>query len=396
MKKVLFITTRNILNTSGELRLIKNRAEAMYNQWGVETDYIVFATEKKSASAILNNIKGDMTIFSLNILKPLTLYNQIIKFKNLVIKILKSNDYQCVILSGIGTLSLVNTIKKYNKNIPVIADIHGADEDIKEFAKNKKISKKVFLHSLYNYSKISELKNLKKMDGIFVVTQALAKYLSKAYSLKAPNYYIVPCALNTKEIDSAAQIEYRKKYRKKYSVSSDEKLFVYSGGVSPWQCIEESIDLFNRLNNLNAGKYKMLILSHHLKEIIPLIKNSPNIITDSVESHEVNKILCAGDYGFLLREDIITNNVAFPNKFLEYVQSGMKIITTPYVYDIAEKVVELEIGIIIGFEKDNVSKLDKFIKSNKQFENWGKRKKVLDSTSFETTLADFIQDYKLN
>lgn len=41
MSKVLLISSRNIYNTSGELRLIKNRTETLLQQYRVSTDCIM-------------------------------------------------------------------------------------------------------------------------------------------------------------------------------------------------------------------------------------------------------------------------------------------------------------------------------------------------------------------
>ncbi len=42
MKKILFITSRNIISTCGELRLIKNRANVLKEAYGYTTDFIAY------------------------------------------------------------------------------------------------------------------------------------------------------------------------------------------------------------------------------------------------------------------------------------------------------------------------------------------------------------------
>ena len=39
---ILFISSRNIYNTNGEIRLIKNRANTLYRQFGIITDFICY------------------------------------------------------------------------------------------------------------------------------------------------------------------------------------------------------------------------------------------------------------------------------------------------------------------------------------------------------------------
>lgn len=44
----------------------------------------------------------------------------------------------------------------------------------------------------------------------------------------------------------------------------------------------------------------------------------------------------AGDVGLLLREDSLTNRVASPVKFAEYLRCGLPVVLTPYVGDFSE------------------------------------------------------------
>ena len=50
MKRLLMITSRNILTSCGELRLIKNRAEYLYKDYNVATDFITFGISSRLKS----------------------------------------------------------------------------------------------------------------------------------------------------------------------------------------------------------------------------------------------------------------------------------------------------------------------------------------------------------
>jgi len=140
------------------------------------------------------------------------------------------------------------------------------------------------------------------------------------------------------------KVKSRNEARKRYGIAEEEKVFVYSGGVSPWQCIEESVELFNKIA-MRLNNCKMLLLSGDKTAVEKYA--SEKIIVDSLQYSAVNSTICAGDFAFLLRKDCVTNNVAYPNKFIEYVQSGMKIIATPYVKDVAEQIDEYNLGVVI-------------------------------------------------
>ncbi|MGG1312890.1 glycosyltransferase family 1 protein [Cohnella laeviribosi] len=392
MNRILFITTRNIFNTCGELRLIKNRTKALYENWNVVTDFIAINNRKKINSKNEEIGSGStITVIPCNNYNVVSIYNAFNKSKKLLSRLFINNHYKCVILSGIGTFSLAPFIKEINNDIPIVADIHSAKEELLEFNKGNLI-KKIYRTLMYSYIKYSESKYLNQLDGALVVSNALAEYLNKEYHLNNFKHYVVPCYIEN-NYSLEKRLFNREKYRTKYNIEPDELLFIYSGGTSPWQCINESIKIFLSIKSDIPEKSKMLILSHNIEEIKPMINNCSDILTDSVNANEVNHILCAGDFAFLIRENFVTNNVAYPNKFLEYVQSGMMIITTPYVFDVAKQVEEFGLGIIIDFNNYKEKILDYISRGKKEIDD--KRENLLNRLNYSETLQKFVYDNKL-
>jgi len=143
---------------------------------------------------------------------------------------------------------------------------------------------------------------------------------------------------------------------------------------------------------MTPKKCKLLILSFDVKKLSHL-QNDESITIDSISASMVKDVLCAGDFAFLLRDNIITNNVAFPNKFLEYISSGMKIITTPYVYDIASMVEEYQLGRVIKNINDCPIDLIEYIDIGYKYgEDFGERTELLSSVSFKKVLKPFVND----
>lgn len=72
MNRILFVTNRNILTTSGELRLIKNRAEALYKEYGIATDFIAFASRDRiqSEKHEIINAGGEVEAYELSLTNP--------------------------------------------------------------------------------------------------------------------------------------------------------------------------------------------------------------------------------------------------------------------------------------------------------------------------------------
>jgi hypothetical protein len=390
MQRILFVTTRNILNTSGEFRLINNRANALLKKWNIKTTYIVMCNEKKIKSQ--NELKCmDLDLikfpFKNNIISIIGAY---LNGKREISNLLGDDRYSCIILSGVGMLHYIPAIKK-KASIPIIADIHGAKEELIEY-KTGGIFIDFIKSLLFLFIMFGEQKYLKKTDGILSVSSALCKYLDRIYNTEKVKKYVIPCSVMYDETIIENREYYRRIYRSKYGLLEHDLVFVYSGGISPWQCIDETIDMFCNYRDMYNNSAKLLIYSHNHKNIEPLIKGKTNILLYNLESNEVAKALCAGDFAFMLREDNITNNVAYPNKFLEYIHSGLKVISTEFVHDVSNQIREYDLGITINSFFDLNALNNYIIETNKKGYNKENIKDFLTSNSFESTLSAFVSE----
>lgn len=398
MKKILFITNRNILTTSGELRLIKNRAEELFNSFGVTTDFIAFQKPARINAKNREEINagGVTEVYPFAPSRFIPTWNAYKELKNSVKKKLDSGEYGMVIFSSFLLVHLIKWIKK-DYDVSVVMDLHGAAEDSLELARVSGLKKKIFFDLTYAAITRTYKKYYRYADGSLVVTQALEDYVRKKYVIKDGfHFYHVPCATNTSCLDNESYIENRSIYRKKYGIADDELVFIYSGGVSAWQCVEETIELYKKLRSHLKNKTRMLVFSHSFDTIKKMAGNDKSIQVDSYAPDELSKALCAGDFAFLLRKDCITNNVAFPNKFLEYVQSGMQIIATPYVYDIAHQVKDYNLGVLYEMNGD-ISKILEYLESSSVKERQYTPdliNRVLDYNSFCNRLPALVADIK--
>ena len=242
----------------------------------------------------------------------------------------------------------------------------------------------------YRFAKNTEKKYIPKADGAFVVSYALKDYIIKEYGVKYLPFYIIPCAISQTKINLHEKLFYRKQFRELYNVNDSDVLFIYSGGISPWQCVSESVDLFCRIKQkIQDPHMKMLILSRNCETLKHL--KSESIMVDSFASNMVDKVQCAGDFAFMLRDDCVTNNVAFPNKFLEYVASGMKIVASPFIFDIKIQLDEFKLGVIINHKQEDIQELLNYIRESYNYGNdFDLRQELLDRLCFEKTLSPFI------
>ncbi len=385
--KILLFTSRNISSTCGELRLIENRAISLFDRWGIDTE--VVGVQNMSRKAVqANTLFASKSVYWANPLNPMSITIAYRRAYKKVINLLSLNrkEYCCVLLSGLGTLRYLPKIKRLFPDLDVYVDVHGSSEDIKMCSQAaSSYVRKILFQIEYYLGKREEKRYLKYFDGTLVVSNALKNLLHYRYGCSLDSTYVIPCATKSTSVKSLEEKKRsRIKVNSKYSLDPKEILFVYSGGASPWQCIKETVDLFQRINRWIPSK--LLVLSHSINAIREQIGEREGVIFDSLQPNQVADIVCAADYGIMLRSDCETNNVAFPNKFLEYVSCGVSVIATPYVEDVAKLIVSQGIGIIVDDDFDSfLTELSRFNRPDiKHFEA------VLEECSFQSTLTPWV------
>jgi hypothetical protein len=120
----------------------------------------------------------------------------------------------------------------------------------------------------------------------------------------------------------------RERARAMLGIADGEALFVYSGGISSYQRIEDTMRWFAGLAAGNPA-CRLLVLSPEVEAVRRMaeglmVPGAP--IIRSVEHDEVNAYLNAADAAFMFRYRNATNCVASPTKFAEYCMAGLPIV----------------------------------------------------------------------
>lgn len=393
MDRILFITNRDVLTTCGALRLIKNRAEVLYSEYQIATDFCVFQKRNRVSSPKREKINagGEMWIVGYSII---TLIFSYFKFVRLIQRSLRTNDYKAIVISQTALPLKISSIKN-NSNAPIYLDGHGASEDIYESARGGSNISLMLRYLAYKLD-ISLIKYyLKYVDGSFVVSNGMKEYYDILSSHRKIHYVAAPCS--TVSIDN--HFDYntiRREYRKKFGVSEVDLCFVYSGGIEPWQCVKETIDLFKKIASQISEPCKMFIFTYEIEKVNHMVSGDDRFYVTSFKAEELRKALCAMNYAFLIRQDSITNHVAFPNKYLEYIQARLKVITTPYVYDVAAQIELFDCGFI--YENNiNEQSLAKFVVENAHTTlSEEKSIAIIKKSSFKNCLKTFVDSLKFS
>ena len=186
---------------------------------------------------------------------------------------------------------------------------------------------------------------VREADHILCVSNAMKGYL-QGRSLPRP-VTVIPTFVDTTRFIFSKEM--RERLRRHLGIS-DRTVLVFSGGTAPWQNVDKVISLFSDLKR-EIPDLLMLFLSQDPSRIKKLTKDrieDDDLRILHVPHAEVAGYLCAADVGVLLREETLTNQVASPIKFGEYLCCGLPCIVSAHVGDTAVVLRERGGGIIVS------------------------------------------------
>lgn len=178
---------------------------------------------------------------------------------------------------------------------------------------------------------------IKTADYFISVSSKLISFWEEKLGNKIPTekYSIIPCTLTSQQ-DKESQI-----------ITSKNIRVVYSGGTGAWQSFEKVVHLLDDLMSKQLN-VEALFLTKENEFLSQLIEKYPNRCERKWLDHsEVFNELSSCDYGILLREDKITNRVASPVKFAEYLNAGLKVLISPNIGDFSDFTKENDCGILV-------------------------------------------------
>lgn len=198
-----------------------------------------------------------------------------------------------------------------------------------------------------------EKRILKNADSVSCVSDAFKDYLEKEY--KRSDISVIPTFV--KNDIFCFSPEKRKQYREKLEITN-EPVMIYCGGVSYWQKIDETIELYKRML-LEIPALTLLFVTHSPEVVKNRIGNSMEhgkVRIIKSPHDEVPFYMSAADVAVMLRDDIPTNNYAAPTKFGEYLCCGLPVILSPGIGDTERIINKTGFGYILHNMKGTVGK----------------------------------------
>ena len=187
-----------------------------------------------------------------------------------------------------------------------------------------------------------------KSDFRIAVSNQLLEYWRTQFKYNSNNHVVIPCTLNH---------IYEQIYITDKSISNSKKIlgfnqedivFAYSGSLAGWQSFDLLYNFVSPI--LKANNHNKILFLSDIDANIQKLQDefSNQIVCKKVKPKEVPNFLIAADYGLLIREESITNKVASPVKFAEYLACGLKIIISNNLGDYSQYVLDHKCGFLMS------------------------------------------------
>jgi len=209
---------------------------------------------------------------------------------------------------------------------------------------------------------------LRQSDAQLAVSNALVNYWKTQYNLDlSATAEIIPCTLSHAAQHALQPASSRQESRRALNVTDDEVLLVYSGSAAGWQSFTGLFDWLLQLMRAKPRVKLLLMTPVDTLANTPLAEMAERVILRWVSPQEVSQYLNMGDYGLLLREDSVTNQVASPTKFAEYLAAGLHVLISPDLGDFPGFVEKHQCGMVIqpgSFPEFNVATPEEMARMN--------------------------------
>ncbi len=244
----------------------------------------------------------------------------------------------------------------------------------------KKNAHKAFIQS------IAQLERRAVVDTHYrlAVSNALVQYWQQNFGYNQQQHVVMPCTLDS-QIDQNTPSQTIDQIRLQLKIEPSDTLIAYAGSLAAWQSSDlTQIFLYHFLKQ--HANNKILFLSWSDDEKMRLQAQFPNQVTIKwVEHNQIQHHLAVCHYGLLIREQSMTNKVASPAKFAEYLSAGLSVIISENLGDYTQFVEEKKCGIVINQTNCTTTDL-KPIDTRQRLHNQQLLKKYLSKTAPEIQL----------
>ncbi len=198
--------------------------------------------------------------------------------------------------------------------------------------------------------------NTARADSISVVSGRFKAYVMDRYRIKASKIQVIPCFYDPAAFFGDTGI--RQKYRLKYGIADDQKLFLYSGMLQKWQMPDLLFEFFRRMQRLGGeNEFRFMIATFDTGKAARYARkyHLTDLIIESVSGEDLNGIYNAADIGVATRTDDWVSRVSSPVKIPEYLVTGNSLILLQSIGDFGQDLKGRKYALVKTGPKDLLS-----------------------------------------
>lgn len=244
----------------------------------------------------------------------------------------------------------------------------------------------------YKYLKKQEDKVLQNAD--LVITRSKKAIHIHAETIGGKHFEKFQRVINGRDINFfKPDATLRAKARQQLGLSSDTKLFVYTGSLGPQYCFSEMLEIFkSTLDNGTSAKF--LVLTPQIEFAVKNLSQdlSDLVIIKKVPFSEVPFYLSAGDIAFSLRIPKYSMRGVFPIKLAEYLLMGIPTITSKGIGDTEDFLKDIPGCCIYNhFSEKSIVTVQDFIATANTINRNAIREQAVAAFSIEKSASQYIK-----
>ena len=322
IKTMLVLADIDFCIMAGDTSLVLRRAAAFYQVAGVNTVIAIF--NKRYLPSSPEQYLADGISF--------LLFDRNISTAEMA-DFVQQQQFVAVIFTGLYTFRFAAALARLRAQHPptplLLFDAHGALHETLDYGHGSLLRR--YINLVRHIQFVKKLTAL--LDGALIVTEEQELYYRRFISeTRRPSFKFLRINCGSVAIPEFDQItSWRQMIRHDHAISSETRVFVFSGIQRPWHCFPQVLEWFAAIDKSADNVFFAFFTDASealLKKITELFPKK-NYLVKLLSPDEIVPHLAACDVGVILRENNWTNYVAFPNKFSEYLNAGLLVALSP-------------------------------------------------------------------
>lgn len=242
----------------------------------------------------------DVDVYLLSVFNPVTWIT--------VIKLIRRNDI--AYFHSLHNYKFAFLLKPWMRHMQTVLDMHGVVPEENTFLGQP------IRAAIYG---LLEFRAMRGFDRFVSVSLGMIDYLLGKYPfLEEERFSMLPMIRGA---ERQYDVEVEKAQRTLLGLPPDMPVAVYAGNTQKWQNVDMMLDVIARYND----RMYVIILSSAINEFRQRLQalGIVNVHLIHVTQDEIYKYYSVANYGFLLRDDNVVNNVSNPTKLVEYLKYGI-------------------------------------------------------------------------